>query len=540
MIFRSAIDDNSDDNSQDTVAIDKGFNKNKDQTEEKKKRNYTKLTKDGRLRFLEEALSGESGIVSRLSEKYNISKQTGYNILEKYNGCSQSIETKKTGPKLGKNKKITREIGNFILNSIKEDNSLSGKQISNLIENKFIKSISISTINKFLKENDYTFKVSMQEEETRNTETLIQGRCEFAKLVLQDLKIDSMDSDKVIYWDVTYFLTNIISRKGRSKNVTPAVAPKEEENGGEEEGEEDVEDEENEREKEEIENDNKCQNIKYGNTTLPMISDQNIKGGYANTLGCCCAITGKEVLLVRTQFKHFTSDDFITFFIELLDLLEKRYPMTSFTIIGHNERINPNSFGFLVKPPYNRHIQNPKDSPFLNPIEYVFNQVKANVASQQKKDIGHLINSVKNAFNLVQPENLQNYFLTAQQFLHLCLQKQPIHAWRTKLVSKVSIPKNPSEQKWLFSHRTIFDSEINSLGRPLARDNEKNPPKPSKQEKEERKQKFAQREEDIQKKLEKEEKKRKKESECSQKVPKSTSKIPTKPNISRGRPEKRK
>ncbi len=67
--------------------------------------------------------------------------------------------------------------------------------------------------------------------------------------------------------------------------------------------------------------------------------------------------------------------------------------------------------GLFLLPDNQRHtlIPNPRFSPFLNAIEYLFKQLKDEVSSQQHQCLGDLLAAVQKSFESVQPEHLLNY-----------------------------------------------------------------------------------------------------------------------------------
>ncbi|EFA82331.1 hypothetical protein PPL_04756 [Heterostelium album PN500] len=175
------------------------------------------------------------------------------------------------------------------------------------------------------------------------------------------------------------------------------------------------------------------------------------RGGRAETIGVVCAVTGRKILMARSQFGHFTNDAFRYFFRTLLQKLDKEYPNQSFTFIGDNEGIYKDALSLLSTDKYKRHrsIPNPRFSPFLNSIEYLFNQLKANVRGGKYRTIGDL-----------------------------SLEKSPIHSWRVTLDNKVKA-LDPPERQWDYAHQTIFMASKERLDTPLAKDDDKNQPKES-------------------------------------------------------------
>eukprot|EP01132_Coremiostelium_polycephalum_P009946 gene9946-12196_t len=110
-------------------------------------------------------------------------------------------------------------------------------------------------------------------------------------------------------------------------------------------------------------------------------------------------------------------------------------------------------------------VPNPRYSPFLNAIEYLFNQLKQDV----------------------QPRNLLNYHNIVSTYLLKCLQKEPIHVWRAKANTELNLMAKENENekikdyKYEIYHRVVYSTEIINFDKPLMKGGESNPVKPSKQ-----------------------------------------------------------
>ncbi|KYQ93503.1 hypothetical protein DLAC_06200 [Tieghemostelium lacteum] len=81
--------------------------------------------------------------------------------------------------------------------------------------------ISATTVNKYLKEQQFSYKVIREEEVERNSETLLEERKIFPKMVLENNYRKSPRT--TVYFDFMYVSSNIIARRGRSKIGTPAI-----------------------------------------------------------------------------------------------------------------------------------------------------------------------------------------------------------------------------------------------------------------------------------------------------------------------------
>ncbi|KYQ94156.1 hypothetical protein DLAC_04445 [Tieghemostelium lacteum] len=462
--------------------------------------------------------------VPHTSEKFGVKKTTLYQKIKKFSKelSIESLDVKKRGtvPGSTKSKKITGNLAEFVLKEITEDNTLSGKQLAQMLaeeskrdnpESRF--TISATTVNKFLKDQQFSYKVIREEEVERNSETLLEERKIFSKMVLENNYRKSPRT--TVYFDFMYVSSNIIARRGRSKIGTPAIVHQShrgihihkypstrksknsegqvsEENVidddddvkvKEESEEESEEESDQESDQEESDEDSSIALEELHGIVLLKTPPISTDAQKVNSLAVCAAITGEKVLLVSTQFRRFNSEDFYQFMGRLLAKLKKEYPNESFTFVGDNESVYKQGMDLLMTQEHRHHsyIPNPRYSPFLNAIEFMFNQLKYHIAGLQHKLVGDLIISCQQAIKKIQPGNLLNYHETVHIYLLKCLQREEIHAWRTVLNEKARVPDNAPDQNWECFHRTIFSTERDCFTKYLVNGTPENPVKPGNQ-----------------------------------------------------------
>lgn len=376
------------------------------------KRKYNKLSDEDRLHFIEDALS--DGVASACL-KHNVPSSTGHSLVKRWESSKRGYPFKRLrpGPKPGTPRKMTKEIKEYLEKRILKDNTLSSRQLVGEVKDKFDLNISKSSVSAHLASNNWSYRSLTQEDVAHNTEELINERHRFAQRMLQD-GLRPEDPSSIIYWDITHLEPCIVARKVRHKARTPTVAEK-------------------------------SHKVKRKN----------------NSLTLCVAMSGTEVLLVRSQFAHFTSEDYTIFFKELLEKIDKESPTKKFTFIGDNEGIYKDATQLLLLPKYRRHtlVPNPPHSPFLNGVEYLFKQLKSHVGGKQYKILGHLLRAVQESFENIQPEHISSYHKTVYYYLLECLQRKPIHTWRVKLGKDESQVDNPLKQKWDVKHWAIFEPQ---------------------------------------------------------------------------------
>jgi len=429
-----------------------------------------RISNETRLLFIEDALADG---VTKACAKYGVPTSTGYDLMKQWDPTmgAKSLERERPGPEHGHPRKMTHEVRDFIKTRIDESNTLSGLQIAREVCEKFDIRVSKSTVNKFLAKEDITTKTATTEDVQRNTDVLIAERFRFAQLMLEEGGRPE-DPSALIYWDITYFENCIVGRRARSRRGTPAVVPK---------GHRGVYIPTDESVKKRKSKKRRQPSAEIMDITFTTDKPDTYKGGKVNSVAVFAAMTGSEILMARSQLRHYTGDDAYCFFKELLQKLEVNYPKKPFTFIGDNEGIYEKAMSLFKEPQYHRHtvIPNPRYSPFLNAIEYLFNQLKANVRGQQYKTLREVIAATQRSFEWVQPAHLLNYHKTVQAYLLQCLRREPIHAWKKKLGEDKADTTEITKQRWDVKHRTVFATEKEALNKPMVKDNITNPPKAS-------------------------------------------------------------
>ncbi len=176
--------------------------------------------------------------------------------------------------------------------------------------------------------------------------------------------------------------------------------------------------------------------------------------------------------MARTQYRHFSADDVVGFFKELLDRLNRAYPNKSFVFVGDdNLGLHKSILPLFERDENKRHsfIPNPPLSPFLNAGEYVFSQIKRQVLGRPYKRLRHLTEAVHQSFERIRPEHLANYNKIVQHYLHKCLRgEEEIHPQREEITEKEEVQQQgDAKQKWDVKHRQLFETEKIGENKPL-------------------------------------------------------------------------
>ncbi len=265
----------------------------------KKRRTQHRLSDELLLHFME-AVHNDG--VPMACKTFNMPKTTGYWIAHKWDPRvgGESIYHKKTGPPPGQATKLTPKAQEWLLEQCKLDNTLTGQWLAVLFEQQFKTKIHHSTINKLLAKNKITFKKVTPEAVEQNLPQLVEEQYKFASLMLFNGYWPA-DPSSVIYWDQSYFKTNVIAWRACAPKGQPAIVqqahcgvyiPKQSNHQ--------LDDANNQAENKE--------QITY--TEHQPISTGGVE---VNTVALCVAVSGTEMLMAQTQYQHFTDDDVVFF-----------------------------------------------------------------------------------------------------------------------------------------------------------------------------------------------------------------------------------
>ena len=111
-----------------------------------------------------------------------------------------------------KSRKITEEIGNFLIQYLKDHPMSTLLNMKSYLTNRHQKDVSLSTISNFLRDKNVTMKLVRDVISSRNSETTKQKRFDYASKILEG----SVDLQKCIFIDETGFNHGIRQTNGSS------------------------------------------------------------------------------------------------------------------------------------------------------------------------------------------------------------------------------------------------------------------------------------------------------------------------------------
>lgn len=286
--------------------------------------------------------------------------------------------------KRGRKTPLTFEILTFVMDKLERDSQLTLKAMTRMIEEEKDVITSPEALSKALQKLDITWKNVLPILECWNDPNIIEQRMHY----IQELtNIIHVQNRNIVYIDETGFNLHTIKKtKGRAvagEKAMLTLVPK-------------------------------GQRI----TIIACIGRIGDGGGYIYT---------KKIDSQGEKKRGTNADDFRSF---LLDLAPKLPRNT--TIIMDNCRIhkaeNLDALYKMLRETYNIKVMFlPPYSPFLNPIEYSFNDLKMAVAEETFYDRAGLSAAISQKIPLITAEKFDGYLRQSRKYYQQCLIGMPFH-----------------------------------------------------------------------------------------------------------------
>jgi transposase len=271
-------------------------------------------------------------------------------------------------------KTLTTEHEKAIRKYISQDCSITLERIVQRLFEDFGIVIAKSTVDRRIDEFNFTIKRVRRLPEKRNDKDVIEKRFiyahEFLSLIPQE------DGTNIFFVDEVGFYASMRSKSGRSPRGQRAVQ------------------------------------------VVPNLRTRNIS--------ICCAISKQGTFFHKKQSFPFNKESFNQYILELLEKFEEK-GLKNVILIMDNVRFHRNvevqekitASGHYIKflPPY---------SPFLNPIENLFSQLKQIVRSGNPKNEDELINLIDSTFLKISTDHCANYYRYMLKMIKKCLEREHI------------------------------------------------------------------------------------------------------------------
>ncbi|XP_074600137.1 uncharacterized protein LOC141857566 [Brevipalpus obovatus] len=306
----------------------------------------------------------QSDIADHLDVNYN----TVRSIIFNYNKCG-SVER----PRGHRKRKLESEQIDYIKSKLEENVHLTREELADYIWESFGIAVCPSTIGNYLHNTlNFSFKRTSPIPERRNDPDVIEQRREYA------YKFLNMDRNrsKVFYIDETGIQVHARLNYGWSK--------------------------------------------KGGRANVP------VKAIRGKNYSICAAMNCEGLFFYQVRERAYGTDAFIEYLREFMDKLDTS-SITGATVVmdnvpfHHAERVTglfaATSHELIFLPPY---------SPFLNPIENLFNQLKHYVKKLKPSSPDEVFNGVEYASQVISPQDCLNYYTNMMKYIPMCLDRREI------------------------------------------------------------------------------------------------------------------
>jgi transposase len=331
------------------------------------RRAYTSIS-DEKRGLIMHAIDSIGMSVSETARIYQVSRSTVSNIKRIYYAEGQRTAKKirrgKRAPKLNDDQK------NIIRGWIDNDCLLTLLAMKRACQDVFDVCVSQSTLSRVARSFHYTIKQTSILPERASTEAIIQSRVDYAE---QYIRIMSR-RNQMYFIDESGFNCSMRRRRGRALVGERAVVH------------------------------------------VPAIRSKNFS--------LCAAYNINSMFMFEVRDHSYNTDRFVSFLADIITKFEEEGVRDAILIMDNVSFHHANDVRELVESSGHQLLFLPAYSPFLNPIENVFNQWKHRVKCAQPQCEDELLAAIQTAAMTITPEQCQNYFSHMETFIPRCLNRQ--------------------------------------------------------------------------------------------------------------------
>ena len=333
------------------------------------KRAYMAVSNEKRALIMH-AIDSLGMSVTEASKHYQVSRSTVSSIKQVYYAEDQRTDKKINRGK--KEPKITEEQGNIIRQWIDNNCLLTLSELRRGCLIHFNKDVSQSTLSRLLVSFHYTIKRTSVVVGRASSVDVIQARQLYAA---QYLTIMSR-REAMYFIDETGFCVSMRRRVGRARTGERAVVH------------------------------------------VPAIRTKNIS--------LCAAYNIESMFSFEVEERPYNTIKFLAFIESILVKFREQSIISDILVMDNVAFHHSNCVRALIEGSGHRLVFLPAYSPFLNPIENVFNQWKYFVKQSQPSNENELLRVIEAGCRIITPEHCRNYFNNMETFLPRCLNGEEV------------------------------------------------------------------------------------------------------------------
>lgn len=331
------------------------------------RRQNTKISNEVRTLIIRAMNDGSSAV--QIGRHFNVLPDTVRKIYRAYK-ITNEVNKRSVGHRP---KKFTQEEQEEICNLIDEDCTMTLKQIkTKLLEQNPQLEVSLSTIDRAIKEFHYSVKRISFVPERRNTPDTIQSRFDYA---VQYNRI-MIDREKIFFIDEFGIQVNSRRSYGRSQK------------------------------------NNRANKVKA-----------QLRGRNYSVAAAMCI---NSLYLFTVQDRPYNVEHFGEFLTTLIGHLGEDHIRGAYFVMDNVRFHRTDEIQQLIRAHGHVPVFLPPYSPFLNPIEELFNQWKNNIKRSQPTDEEQLYAQIHNVSEAITQEHCQNYVRHMETYLGDCLNRTEI------------------------------------------------------------------------------------------------------------------
>lgn len=341
---------------------------------EHKRKKYAKISDSTREEIVRNVLYRGTMKWEEAEKVFEVSHASIGRILNEEKARLEGHPPKPAPKRRGRKSPLTIDMKMWMLDEIEHDSQLTLKSLLVKVEQKFNIHTNESSISKTLDEMDITWKNVLTIPMSWNNIETITARAAFIS------KLGQYIGRPIIYLDESGFNLHTKKSKGRALAGQPAIL-----------------------------------------TVAPKGKRINIIGALSEQ-----GIVHYDILTSISSKKRGTNAvDFKIFLIDLIQKLERNSVILMDNCkIHHSEELE--SIWKTMKDTYGiDYLFLPRYSPFLNPIEYAWNVIKAYVRQERITNAGELMDAIHRGVKMITPLEAKGFFQQSLKYYPQCLMNVP-------------------------------------------------------------------------------------------------------------------
>lgn len=271
----------------------------------------------------------------------------------------------------GRRKSLNEVQKQYICNEVDQNAAITLKCLKEKVLLEFNIAVSISTIDRALREFHFTLKLIIPTPAARNSEEVLDNRRDYARRFLNFL-----DDDKIVFVDEAGISCSTRRKVGRAR--------------------------------------------------IGQEARQVVQSIRSKNYSICACIAVDQLFFYEATSVGYNGDRFCDYLVQLFNYFEQERKQNMIVIMDNVKFHKVEKVRTLFSQNGHRLEFLPPYSPFLNPIENMFSQLKSKIKELSPKNEDELYKSVEEGSLLISSNNCRNYFRNMRSYLPRCMDREPI------------------------------------------------------------------------------------------------------------------